>query len=225
MAEPGAGAPQGLPFTLGVPRGWYRMPEPPVPAPGAGAPASAAWAEEWVGGVAHAVSAAQGFTAEEDARLRATLAGAAARAAAQHRPGRVRLVYLGSPEVPRVRAWASLELYAGGGQTAEAFAAALLAPADGDGGVDVRDREVVPTQLAGLPAVTVHDLVAAPRASDAPRATAPARAVQHRFVATLFAPGDRILQLQISTPDLTAFADLPAVGRVIADSIVIGAPA
>lgn len=219
MVEPVA----GIPFSLGVPKGWFRMPEPSDASGGA----------RWVDETVVAVSTARGFEGAEAERLRRSLTAALVRAAAQQRPGRVRLVYLGWPELPVVRAWAALELYAAPGQTPQAHAAALTA-------AETRAEVALTTLAGGLPAVTLHDFpvapavpprdsvvassdpVAAPSAAESGRRDPGPRALQHRFVAALFLPGERILQLQISTPDLTAFADLPAVGRAMADSIVLG---
>jgi hypothetical protein len=185
----------GVPFTIGVPQGWHRLEQ--------GDPG-------WAAALAGSVADARGFDAEQRERLRALLAGVQEQAARQNRQERVRLVHLGRPEQPAVRAWAFLELYPSRGLDAESFAAAMAEPPV-ETATRVRDRKVTRESLAGLPAVVVHDLLTVVGRHPV--------TLQHRVVATLFAPGELAVQLQLSTPDLTAFADLPAVARAMADSI------
>jgi hypothetical protein len=203
VAETRGAARAGVAFTIGTPRGWHRL---PVDDP------------TWAGAVAETLAAARGFGESHTQRLRESLERAQQRAARQNRPERVRLVYLGHPEQPFVRAWAFLELYPAHAQSAADFAMAMERPVT-EATVVVRDREVAEESLAGHPAVVVHE-VATVRGPQAPDLRPPV--LQHRFVATIFVPGDLAVQLQISTPDLTAFADLPAVGRAMADSIRVG---
>lgn len=205
MAE--AAVAPAVTFTLGTPKGWYRLPQ-----------AGVALGSDWADSLTERLTAERGFDARQSSRLRGSLGRALERAARQGRPERVRLVYLGFPELPVVRAWAQLSLLPGHGETPESFAAALAgasaAPGAAVGTVRVRGREVTRETLAGQPAVVVHELVTVPGRQP--------EAVQHRFVATLFVPGAFTVQLQLSTPDLTAFADLPAVGRAIADTVRLG---
>ncbi len=202
MAEP-------VRFSLGLPAGWVELPMA-------------------AGDTAAAAGAAGGLAATEVAEKLTRLAELARR---QNRPGRRHYVYLGVGETPSVRAWAHLELVAREGATVETVLARAAEPAGGPAGAGsvgagdgVRPwrREAAAGVIAERPAAVVDDLLEVPSA-DGSR-------LHRRILITLFPADDRsadalalgdelVVQLQLSTPDLTAFDDPRAVAIAMAETL------
>ncbi len=193
----------GISIRVTLPPGWYRMPRG----------TKSSWIDE-------IVAAADRADVPELA-LRRSLEAAAAAATAQARPHRIHLMYLGDPPAAAVLAWASVDVFARGGGDAAWYAAQVRAaePEAPDDPVAVWHREVEEREVGGAPAVMVHDLLT--------DAEPDGRVAHQRVLVALFPDtaggAGRIVQVQLSTPNLALFDDVVAAGVALAEGVDIAA--